>query len=366
VTNGTVLSIDFGTSTTVGMLRYPDGRIRPLLFDGSPLQSSAVGIGADGGLLVGGDALHRGQSRPAAVEHHLKQRLVERAIRIGDRDVAIEVLAAALFARVGDEARRILGRPPDRVVLTYPAWWSAHNRGIVIAALRRVGFEAPLLVPEPVAVMTYFTIALGVRLPPGACLLVYDFGGGTFDASLVRQGVGGVDVFVSRSRADTGGLDIDAAIVDAVGTPLVATAEWRQLMAPQTGLDRRARWTFWEDVRAAKEMLARTGSAPLHVPLVERDIPLGRADLDLAATPVVERTLTTTVEVLGRAGLVPRQLAGLFMVGGSCRVPMVGAALQQVFGIVPRRTEQPEFVVAEGGVLAALAGTGWAGAALAR
>ncbi|GIJ44846.1 hypothetical protein Val02_17320 [Virgisporangium aliadipatigenens] len=361
-----MLAVDFGTATTVAVLHFADGRVRPLLFDGSPLLSSTVAVGADGTVLVGSDAIHSGRTRPAAVEPHLKQWVGASGIRLGERDVAVDELMGAVLTRVADEARRILARPPDRVVVTHPAFWDGPRRAALQSALRRAALPVPTLIPEPVAAAAYLVYGVRARLLPGATVLVYDFGGGTFDATLLRLGRAGFEVLAFDCRADVGGLDVDAAIVDSIGARLHASEPWLRLMGADNAADRRARWTFWQDVRAAKEMLSRAPTAPLHVPVVEQDLPLHRSELEQAAAPIVERTLQSSAAVLGAAALTPRHLAAIFLVGGACRMPVVGQAVHRTFGVAPVVVEQPDLAVAEGAVHATLAGSAWGGPALPR
>jgi molecular chaperone DnaK (HSP70) len=86
---GHVLGVDFGTSNTVAYLHWPDGRTRALLFDGTPLQPSAVFAAASGPLAVGRDALHHGRHQPALLEPNPKRRIDDGKVLLGDRDIAV-------------------------------------------------------------------------------------------------------------------------------------------------------------------------------------------------------------------------------------------------------------------------------------
>src|SRR5207245_10305920 len=109
---------------------------------------------------------------------------------------------------------------------------------------------------------------------------------------------------------------------------------WGRLAQPRSAEDRRARTQLWDDVRAAKEMLSRTASTGVHLPLLGVDAVLGREQLELLATPVIERTVGATVAALRDAGVEPAHRAGLFRVGGSRR-PALGSAR------LPRASARP-------------------------
>ena len=113
----------------------------------------------------------------------------------------------------------------------------------------------------------------------------------------------------------------------------------------------RARRQFWDNVRGAKEMLSRTALAPVPVPGVEHAVHLTRDEFEAAAGPLLRRGVAEADAVIRAAGLAPTELAGLFLVGGSSRVPLVARLLHSELGIAPTVLEQPELPVAEGAIL---------------
>src|SRR2546423_4646330 len=115
------LGVDFGTSNTVAMLRWPDGRARPLLVDGSPLLPSAVYADPGGHLLVGRDAVHSARLDPGRYEPNPKRRIDDQSVLLGDRELPVVDLIAAVLGRIGEEARRTTGgAPPGPGTLTRP------------------------------------------------------------------------------------------------------------------------------------------------------------------------------------------------------------------------------------------------------
>jgi actin-like ATPase involved in cell morphogenesis len=350
------LGIDFGTSNTVAVIHEEDGRTRPVLFDGFPLLPSCVCVAADvpgnpdgPGLLVGREATHAARIRPERYEPHPKRRIDDGTVLLGDAEFSVARLIAAVLAQVRTETVRTMGGEPGTVVLTYPAAWGPRRRSVLLEAAKLAGLGTPQLVPEPVAAAAFFVVATGAAVPVGSRVVVYDFGAGTFDASVVTRTATGWEVIASEGLDDAGGLDVDTAIVDYLGTVHAAAhgEQLRRLTNPQTVADRRANRNLWEDVRTAKEILSRSASTYIHVPLIEQDAPLGREQLERLARPVVDRTVALTRTVLSSAD-PGRPLAGLFLVGGSSRMPLVATLLHQATGVAPTVMEQPELVVAEG------------------
>lgn len=370
---GYALGVDLGTSNTVAVLRWPDGRTRPLLFDGQPLLPSGVFLDQAGLLHVGRDAQRLAQADPGRYDPNPKRRIDEPGVLLGDAEVATVDLLAALLHAVAQAAVEAVGFLPP-AVLTYPASWGARRRGALATAVARAGWppvarpdqpgggsaEVPAggtrLVTEPVAAARYFAEVLRRPVPVGAALAVFDFGGGTLDIAVVRNdGLdhGGRPRFVvagSGGLPELGGLDLDAALVDHLGRLIGASAPqvWQRLAQPETTTGWRDRRQFWDDVRGAKEMLSRTTAAPVAVPGVERAVHLTREELERLATPLLRRAVFEAASVIGHSGLRPDQLAGLFLVGGSSRVPLVARLLHAELGVAPTVLEQPELPVAEG------------------
>jgi molecular chaperone DnaK len=355
------LGVDFGTSNTVAVARWPDGRARPILIDGSPLLPSAVYAEPDGQLIAGRDAVHSARLDPARFEPNPKRRVDDGLVLLADREIPVVELIAAVLERVAEEWRRTVGPVPTDVTLTCPATWGATRRGLLADAAERAGLAGARLVAEPVAAATYFAEVLGRDVPIGSVVVVHDFGAGTFDASVVARTAEGFEVMAVDGRDDVGGLDVDAAIVAHLGTLLSDdAAAWRRLTEPTTVEQRRAQRQLWDDVRVVKERLSRAQSADLVVPLLDLELHLTRDELETLARPVLEQTVQVTRRLLRWADLPEGRLAGVFLVGGASRIPLVATLLHRELGEAPVVIEQPELVVAEGSILAdaALLATG--------
>jgi molecular chaperone DnaK len=346
------LGIDYGTSNTVAMLRWPDGRVKPLLFEGSPLLPSAVFYSPDGELVVGSDAMHRARFEPARLEPNPKRRIDDAAALLGDREIPVVDMIAAALRHVAGEARRVTGGVLPRTALSHPAGWGPVRRTVLLDAARAAGFDDLVLVPEPSAAAHHLTTVSGQSPAVGQSLVVYDLGGGTFDASVVRRLPDGFEVVAVDGIDDLGGLDVDAVIVDWLRTRFGAERSeyWDRIAHPVEPHSRHQRRSLWDDARVAKEMLSRAPVVTMGVPDAGIDTQFTRDEFEALAQQLLARTIHTTTSLIRYAGFAPGGV-GVLLVGGASRIPLVATLLHHATGIAPIVTEQPELVVAEGALL---------------
>src|SRR5690606_36424516 len=206
-------------SHTVASLRRADGRVQQQLFDGAPQLPSAVFMNDEGGPEVGADALHNGRRKPERYEPNPKRRIDDGTIRLGGTELPVTSVIAAVLSRVARECEQTLGGLGP-VTVTVPAAWGPTRRHVIADAATAAGLGKAALVPEPVAAASHFVETLGADVPVGSGVVVYDLGGGTFDATVLRRAAGGFDVLAVDGADDLGGLDFDQALAEHLASSL--------------------------------------------------------------------------------------------------------------------------------------------------
>lgn len=342
------LGVDYGSSTTTAILRWPDGRIKQLLFSGSPLLPSAVYLDEDGDLVVGHDAVRAALADPARFEPAPLRRIDDGTVLLGDDEISVDALIAATLRYVAAEAARVAGVPVGSVTLSCPAHWGTLRQGVLAQAATEAGLRDPTLVAAPVAAANYYAAVLGRGLPDGGHMIVYSLGASAFEVALVRRAGSGFAIVAAGGLPDFGGVDIDAVVVDLVGRQMTDREEWRRLTAPGTPAEHNRSRAMWEAARAAKEMLSRTSSADVEIPAVAQDFFLSREELEQAATAPLKQTVDITTGLITGAGLSAPDILGLLLVGGGSRMPLVASLLHRGTGVIPMVLEQPEVVIARG------------------
>ncbi|MBN1174334.1 MAG: Hsp70 family protein [Micromonosporaceae bacterium] len=325
-----------------------------MTFDGAPLLPAGV-FAQDSGALVVGKEAERGALRaPGRFEPSPKRRIDEGRVLLGDREYDVSWLIGAVLGKAYAEACVLTRTRIPTVVLPYPVGWGQRRRAVLAASAAAARVPAPCLVPEPIAAACYFVSTQRVVVPSGRHVLVYDLGGGTFEATVLRMGARGFEVVATGGMADVGGNDIDAAIVAYLREQVRPDdGAWKQLTQPGSSLELQASRALWDGVREAKERLSRAASTVVSVPLLRVDAPLGREQFEDMARPVLERTITVTLGVLSDARIRPSDLAAVFPVDGSSRIPLVATLLHRALGVAPISIEEPHLAVALGSLVAA-------------
>jgi hypothetical protein len=320
--------------------------------DGSATMPSAVFATEDGNLLVGRDAERRARLDPSRFEPNPKRRVDEGTLLLGDTVVPVTDALAAVLARVGEETSRQLGgAKPDEVRLTHPAQWGATRRNVLMAAARLAGLGSNLvLVPEPVAAAAHFASIPAQSLAPGRALAVYDLGAGTFDIAVVGSTQNGFNVLAEDGLPDLGGLDVDQALLEHVGREVSHRdpGRWQRLLRPETTGDRRAQRSLREDVKAAKEALSRHPQTEVPMPEPFDDVLVTRAELEGLVRPNLLRSVELLAATIRSTGMTPDRLLGIYLVGGSSRMPLVAQLIAEQLRVVPTSLDQPETAVGLG------------------
>ncbi len=272
-------------------------------------------------------------------------------IELAGRVFSIAEFAAHLLKELKNAAQDFLGRELTRAVLCVPAWYTDHQRAAVIASAELAGLQVLSILNEPSAVALAFGFGRGLARKR---VLVYDLGGGTFDASVVE--ITGDDLEAVSTGGDNflGGMDFDARLADAlIGT--MAQGPKEQLLGSRMTVER-----VRDAAEVAKIALSDAELAPVHVPFAATDaagtpvdlrVEVERGFLESATQDLVERTGQVTQAVLDAAKLSPQSLDEVLLVGGQSRAPAVRRFLEQQLGRPGRTDVDPAGAVALGAAL---------------
>ena len=360
---GAVLAIDFGTTSCAATLA--DGaRVIQLQEPGGGVTWPSAVFLDDGLPVVGAAAANRRRLRPAAFRDELKTYLGQtEPIVLGGRPMPVRVLVGLLLQAIRQEAERVHGARIGRCVLTVPAAYGPADlrSAALLAAADSAGLVAPQLLPEPVAAA--LAPVTGEPLPPGATVLVYDFGGGTFDAALVRLASGDQSHRVLGTAAldDCGGRDLDAAVLADLrstgGAALTAVLDPGPDAAPGARLTAaRDAMEFAELARHLKHRAAAEVAPSDYFRPADLVLELSQHRLRTLAQPLIERTTGCCRELLDT--VAPGHVAAVVLVGGSSRLPGLSEHLARTLGLPLRHTEDPQTAVARGAVGWATGGAG--------
>ncbi len=358
------IGIDLGTTHSL-VAAVIDGKARCLLDeDGQALVPSAVRFEGEA-FAVGAPALARAHMDNGITFTSFKrfmgrapQEVAEEAKAFGytlvqgdDRVIRFQhgelvftpvELSAMILRELWQLAGEVLLSRPGGVVITVPAWFDDAQRQATRDAARLANMEVLRLLNEPTAAAIAYGLEKGVD---GQKVVVYDLGGGTFDVSILELNQGLFQVLATSGDTRLGGDDFDQALAHVVKASLslgdLDGIQWRML------------------VRAAervKRELTLADSATLKVELggVEHQIEISREQFDELIRPIVDRTRGSIERALADAGLKPRDIDEVVLVGGSTRVPLVRSFVKQLFnGKEPHKEIDPDQVVAVGAAMQA-------------
>jgi molecular chaperone DnaK len=338
-----ILAIDFGTVYSCAALVTGD-RVELIHEPSSGFLAWPSSVLIDGGeILIGSVAENRRVVRAPFYLSEIKRSLSRgQVLHIDDADYAPESLVTAVLAAFGQEAERVNGSPVTHAVLTTPAAYLQGDKRNeqMISAGEAAGFPVVELLPEPVAAA--YSAPAGEGFPPGSLVLVYDWGGGTFDAALVQILAGRNEVIASQALPYCGGVDID----DAVARSLSSRSE--ELNAVFTSGDK-GRNAMLQVADKLKRDLSDRPDGLQEVRGIE--VAMTVAEFEKIAEPFVMKTIECCRTLLETAEYATEALNGVLMAGGSSRIPLVARALEAEFGSVPRTARDPELAVVRGAAM---------------
>jgi molecular chaperone DnaK len=272
------------------------------------------------------------------------------AVRFAGRDFTLQQVSALVLREMREMASQALGEPVERAIITVPAYYNDHQRSAVREAGKLAGLAVERIVNEPTAAALAFGHGKGLEKR----ILVYDLGGGTFDASVLE--IQGEVYEVVSTGGDTflGGVDFDAQLVDHL---VFRFMEKHRFTPPD---DR----VVWQRIRDAAEetkvALSERETAVAHVPYlcrapngasVELKVEVTRAELEELTGRLVDRTIEVCREVLSARGLGPKDVDEVLLVGGQSRMPLVWRRIREVFEREPNKSVHPDEAVAIGAAI---------------
>lgn len=362
-----ILGIDLGT--TYSLAAYMQAG-RPVLVrdsDGDARVPSAIAFLPDGSVSVGQEAKARAVLDPSHTAYSVKRligrtmadlkrdlayvpyQIVEREVvagrpvlhvRIGDQEHTPEELSAMILKEVVRRADRQCGRAVRKAVITVPAYFDESQRQATRDAGRIAGLDVVRIINEPTAA----ALAYGLDKQVQRLVAVYDFGGGTFDCSILRLDHGVFQVLSTHGDTHLGGDDIDRALMQHIARDLGTTVD---------GLSPVEKQRLRDAAEQLKIELSDADQAEIILSAENYRRSYSREELEDLAAPFVERTLSSCRAALSDAGVSPTEIEEVVLVGGSSRMPLVRRRVRELFGREGHVEINPDEVVAMGAAVQA-------------
>ena len=356
------LGIDVGTTYTAAAVCRSAGRrwVEPevvTLGTRGATVPSVLFIAPDETVVVGEAAERRALTDPDRVVREFKRRIGDPTpIVVGGRAWAPEELSARLVRWVVDRVAEREGGQASQIALTHPASWGSHKKDLLTAALAAQGLRVSLLAEPQAAALHYATQE---RVTPGSTIAVYDLGGGTFDAAVVRKadrsevafGAAGFGLLGRPEGLDRlGGVDFDEVVFEHVraGLPVAFT----DLDDTDTGVLSAVARVRRECTEAKEALSADTDvSIPVLLPAGGGSVRLHRSEFESMIRPQVEETVDALRTAVRSAGCRPDELSAVLLVGGSSRIPLVAQLVSEGLARPVAVDTDPKNAIAKGAAL---------------
>ena len=351
------LGVDLGTTFTAAAVAR-DGRVEmATLGDHTDAVPSVVLIRDDGTVLTGGAAERRATVEPDRVARAVKRRFGDpMPVILGGAPYPATALIAHQLRDVVNVVSSREGGRPDTVTLTHPANWGPYKRELFAQVPGLAGLGEVRMLTEPEAAAAHY--ARNDRLDPGALVAVYDLGGGTFDATVLRTTEHGFDILGRPEGIEgLGGIDFDEAVFTHVDQALDGAVSRLDPADPRaTSAAIRLRH---ECVTAKETLSADTETTiPVLLPELQTEVRLTRGEFERMIRPAIDATIASLRRALQSARVDLPQLHTVLLVGGSSRIPLVAHLVSAELGRPTSVDTHPKHAVALG---AAAVGAGTAG-----
>jgi len=272
-------------------------------------------------------------------------------VRVRGKEHGPEQISAYVLQKMKQSAEDYLGEKVSRAVITVPAYFNDAQRQATKDAGRIAGFEVDRIVNEPTAA----ALAYGLDKKKDETIAVFDFGGGTFDISVLEVGEGVVEVKSTNGDTHLGGDNIDQKIIEWI------VSEFKKDNGIDLSQDRMALQRLKETAEKAKCELSTVTETEINLPFITADatgpkhltMKLTRAKFESLASDLFERTLPPLRQAIADAGIKASDIAEVVLVGGSTRIPKIQSIVKEFFGKEPHKGVNPDEVVAIGAAIQA-------------
>jgi molecular chaperone DnaK len=350
-----VLGIDLGTTNSAAAI-YEGGRATVIPSAEGPTMAgkmfpSVVAFTKGGQLLIGEPAKRQATANPEGTIYEIKRKMgTDYKANISGKDYSPQQISAFILQKIKKDAETYLATPIKKAVITVPAHFNDNQRQATKDAGEIAGFEVARIINEPTAACLSFGID---KLEKEMKILVFSFGGGTHDVTVMDFGKGVFQVLSTSGDTQIGGTDLDNAVMDYL------LDEFKR----QTGIDLRNDKTavsrLKEAAEKAKIELSTLMTTDIDLPFISTDasgpkhlhFTLTRAKLETLAQPIVQKTERTLVKALEDAKLTPKNIDKIILIGGMTRMPLVQRFVEQIMGKPAERGVDPMECVAIGAAI---------------
>ncbi|MFQ5719415.1 MAG: molecular chaperone DnaK [Acidobacteriota bacterium] len=371
---GKIIGIDLGTTNSVvAVMEGGTPTVIPSP-EGGRTTPSVVAVSDKGERLIGQVAKRQAVTNPEHTIFSIKRfmgqkydelaaerkRMPYEVVRADNGDAWVTVrgkqmsppeISAMILQKMKTAAEAHLGENVEKAVITVPAYFNDSQRQATKDAGRIAGLEVERIVNEPTAA----ALAYGLDKKSEETIAVYDFGGGTFDISILEVGEGVVEVKATNGDTHLGGDNLDQRVIDWL------VAEFKKDQGIDLSQDKMALQRLKEAAEKAKMELSSTQETSINLPFVTADasgpkhldLKLTRSTFEQLVEPILRRTIEPCKQALADAGLDSAQVDEVVLVGGSTRIPKVQAIVKEVFGKEPHKGVNPDEVVAIGAAIQA-------------
>lgn len=349
----TVVGIDLGTTNSAISLLV-NGKSEIIEIDGNPSMPSCVGFDNAGNLIVGQPAINQIVAAPESTVLSIKRSMGEdKKISLGEKEFSPEEISSFILGKLKKCAEEYLNKKIEKAVITVPAFFNDRQRKATKDAGILAGLDVARIINEPTAA----SIAYEADKADDEKMLVYDLGGGTFDASLVVVENGVVEVKASHGDTHLGGDDFDRLLVEHV------VSNFQKENNIDLNNDLRTKRRLVVAMENAKRELSDNPFVKVREEYITGDkhleIEISRIEYEEMIKPYLDKTIDCLRQCLRDASIQPAEIDKVMLVGGSTRTPLVYSMLKDAMKIEPRFEINPDLIVAmgagiQGGIISGL------------